>query len=64
MRDTKYSNPNGNYVANCYLGVTGADPNDVRFDDSECVFYSAGYLCQPGRKYVCGVLGLGFRVQG
>ena len=46
FRDTKYKEPSGNYKANCYLSVQGVDPNDVGFNDDNCVYSSSDYLCQ------------------
>ena len=51
LRDTKFSQPDGNYKANCYLKVKKVDPNDVRFDDTNCNNHSNEYLCQPVRKF-------------
>ena len=46
LRDTKYNRPEGNYHANCYLGVGDVDPNNVIFDDNNCGYSSTDYLCQ------------------
>ena len=57
LRDTKYSQPNGNYQAHCYLTVIQVDPNDVRFNDIYCAFSSTDYLCQPMQsKSVNGIV--------
>merc|ERR1712051_712969 len=50
LRDTKYNEPNGDYHANCYLHVSNANPNDVRFNDQDCKIMSTAYLCQPKAK--------------
>ena len=47
LRDTKYNEPNGDYVANCYLSVYSTNPSDVRFNDGNCGHSSTSYLCQP-----------------
>jgi len=52
LRDAKYNEPNGNYHANCYLHIYDVNPNNVRFDDNNCNFYSTHYLCQPEKKKV------------
>jgi len=46
LRDAKYSEPNGDYHANCYLHVYDVNPNNVRFNDGSCGYYSKSYLCQ------------------
>ena len=46
LRDTKYSEPNGDYHANCFLWITKVDPNDVQFNDGNCGYSSTDYLCQ------------------
>ena len=46
LRDTKYNEPNGDYVANCYLHVYSTKPEDVRFNDAKCAVFSTHYLCQ------------------
>merc|ERR1712072_1267404 len=50
LRDARYNEPNGNYHANCYLHIYDVNPNNVRFDDNNCNFYSTNYLCQPIQK--------------
>ena len=47
LRDTTYSEPNGDYHANCYLEFTDMDPEDVKFNDRDCHPWSSDYLCQP-----------------
>ena len=46
LRDTKYTEPNGDYHANCYLSVSEVDPDDVQFNDINCGSSSEDYLCQ------------------
>jgi hypothetical protein len=47
LRDTTYSEPNGDYHANCYLYIYTKDPNNVQFNDHNCNYHSRNYLCQP-----------------
>merc|ERR1712032_734571 len=49
LRDSKYNEPSGDYHANCYLHVYDVNPNNVRFSDGSCSYYSTEYLCQPTR---------------
>merc|ERR1711920_971115 len=50
LRDAKYNEPNGDYHANCYLHVYDVNPNNVRFNDGNCNYYSTSYLCQKAAK--------------
>merc|ERR1712025_1071930 len=52
LRDGKYNEPNGDYHANCYLHVYDVNPNNVRFNDGSCGYYSKTYLCQ--KKFPAG----------
>merc|ERR1711934_1285562 len=52
LRDGKYNEPNGDYHANCYLHVYDVNPNNVRFNDGSCSYYTTDYLCQPTRRIV------------
>merc|ERR1712187_610447 len=55
LRDGRYNEPNGDYHANCYLHVHGVNPNNVRFNDGNCNYYSSEYLCQKALKgFKCG----------
>ena len=47
LRDTGYSEPNGNYNANCLLGFYPiSDVSNIQFDDNYCnVFTGPQYLC-------------------
>merc|ERR1719261_2354120 len=47
LRDARYNEPNGDYHANCYLHIYDVNPNNVRFNDGSCSYYSTEYLCQP-----------------
>merc|ERR1712083_425131 len=46
LRDARYNEPNGDYHANCYLHIYDVNPNNVRFNDASCNYYSTEYLCQ------------------
>merc|ERR1712019_155919 len=50
LRDAKYNEPNGDYHANCYLHISSVNPNDVRFNDGNCNYYSTEYMCQKISK--------------
>jgi len=47
LRSTTYSEPNGDYDANCWLGLHGGWDEDVgfRFNDARCNVRSTNYLC-------------------
>ena len=48
LRAKPYNEPNGDYQANCYLGVSdSSNPNAIRFNDYKCGYHSTSYLCQP-----------------
>ena len=51
LRDTKHTQPSGDYHANCYLSVTKVDPDDVQFNDVDCNHSSEDYLCQPNGAF-------------
>merc|ERR1711881_517662 len=53
LRDGRYNEPNGDYHANCYLHVYDVNPNNVRFNDGNCNYYSTEYLCQKVQKNPC-----------
>merc|ERR1719162_1107096 len=45
---SKYSQPSGDYNANCYMDITGAkSASDVTFNDNNCNYHSKSYYCQP-----------------
>jgi len=52
LRSEKYTEPNADYAANCYLGLTGtpANENSVTFDAKKCSYFSKSYYCQPVKK--------------
>jgi len=50
LRSSKYSEPNGDYHANCYMDLrTIANENSVTFDDKNCKYNSNSYYCQPAK---------------
>jgi len=50
LRNTKYSQPDGDYHANCYMGLgTTANENTVTFNDKKCSHNSNAYYCQPAK---------------
>jgi len=49
LRSTKYSEPNGDYHANCYLDLwhTPKHPDKITWNDGSCGYHSKSYYCQP-----------------
>jgi len=50
LRSTQFSEPNGDYSANCYLDLWHGKPrneNSVSFNDGRCSYHSKSYYCQP-----------------
>lgn len=48
LRDSPYGEPNGDYTANCFLGVrVSKDGEVITFNDMLCAYESSTYLCQP-----------------
>ena len=51
LRDTSYSEPNGDYHANCYLEIKTLNSDGTAvFNDDDCISYSTDYFCQPNRR--------------
>lgn len=51
LRDTAHTEPNGNYTANCWLGVTSfANPAALTFDDANCNHSTTQYICSTNDK--------------
>eukprot|EP00808_Paulinella_micropora_P001711 g38972.t1 len=55
LRSTSYSEPSGDYTANCYLGY-GALPNfaggeELHIIDNQCSYSNNSYLCQPACNF-------------
>lgn len=47
LRSSKYSEPNGDYHANCYLNLKAAvSPDAITFNDLSCKANSNAYYCQ------------------
>jgi hypothetical protein len=48
LRSTKYTEPNGDYFANCYMDLwhNTATENSVAFNDKKCAYHSNAYYCQ------------------
>lgn len=49
LRSTLYSEPNGDYTANCYMDLW-KNPNSedsITFNDGKCNYNSNAYYCQP-----------------
>jgi len=51
LRSTKYSEPNGDYKANCYLDLWKRPENEdsVTFNDHNCGYHANSYYCQPAK---------------
>jgi len=50
LRSSKYSEPNGDYKANCYMDITSAVSEDsVTFNDADCKISSNDYYCQTAK---------------
>jgi len=48
LRGSAYSEPTGDYKANCYLKLLSAESEDsVTFNDRDCKHSSNAYYCQP-----------------
>merc|ERR1719440_2504770 len=55
LRSTKYSQPSGDYSANCFMNLGKSKPvneNSVTFDDKKCSYHSKSYYCQKVKIYV------------
>jgi len=48
FRSSTYSQPNGDYTANCYLDLwqNPSSENAITFDDDNCNYHSRSYYCQ------------------
>jgi hypothetical protein len=50
LRGAKYSEPNGDYHANCYMDLgTTANEDSVTFNDGKCGYNSNSYYCQTAK---------------
>jgi len=52
LRNSRYSEPNGDYHANCYLDLWHSPPNEdsVTWNDGNCNYHANAYYCQPAQK--------------
>ncbi len=50
LRDGNYSEPNGDYDANCWLSMYKHDVNDIQFNDGSCSYHTTKYLCSTNDK--------------
>jgi len=52
LRSTRYSEPNGDYRANCYLDLwkSPANENSVTWNDGNCNYHANSYYCQKAKK--------------
>jgi len=49
LRSSTYSEPSGDYSANCYMDLwkTPANEQGIMFNDHACKYHANGYFCQP-----------------
>jgi len=50
LRSTVFSEPNGDYSANCFMDLWHGKPrneNAISFNDGNCKYHSKSYYCQP-----------------
>lgn len=50
LRDSNYSEPNGDYTANCWLSMYKHDVNDLQFNDGGCSYCTTKYVCSTNDK--------------
>merc|ERR1740130_171545 len=52
LRNSRYSEPNGDYKANCYMDLwkTPVSESSVTFNDGNCNYHADSYYCQPVKK--------------
>jgi len=50
LRDDTYSEPSGDYTANCWLFIFDHAPDNVRFNDDMCQYCFKQYLCSTNAK--------------
>ena len=55
VRATSTSEPNGDYTANCWLGITAAgystgNSSDIGFNDGYCSYSTSRYICSTNDK--------------
>ena len=55
IRSSSFGEPNGDYTANCWLGLTGAgysagNASNVGFNDGYCSYATSQYICSTNDK--------------
>jgi len=52
LRNSQYSEPSGDYKANCYMDLwkTPFSETSIMFNDGNCNYHSDAYYCQPVKK--------------
>ena len=50
LRDATFSEPNGDYTANCWLSMYNFTPGDIQFNDGNCSYATSKYLCSTNDK--------------
>ena len=51
LRDTSYSEPNGDYVANCWLSASlSGGTGNITFNDGNCSYSTSKYVCSTNDK--------------
>ncbi len=50
LRDSTYSEPNGDYTNGCWLSMYGWDPANIQFNDGGCGSSTSKYVCAPNDK--------------
>ncbi|MCB9738019.1 MAG: DUF4215 domain-containing protein [Deltaproteobacteria bacterium] len=50
LRDSTYTEPNGDYTANCWLSMYQHTPGDIRFNDGNCSYSTSKYVCSTNDK--------------
>jgi hypothetical protein len=49
LRSSLYTEPSGDYEANCYMDLShpAVNSDSITFDDKGCEYHSTSYFCQP-----------------
>ena len=51
LRDSTFSEPNGDYTAYCWLANWGmTDVNNISFNDGNCIYSTTKYICSTNDK--------------
>ncbi len=50
LRDTIYTEPNGDYTSNAFLGFHGFDGNNTVYNDGSSTYYTSKYICSLNDK--------------